>query len=197
VVVGGYGGNAQSVKARVVSKRPFAGYWEYLLDEAIFTVPPHPNWGGTALIAADGTLAGVGSLFVQDAVPGGKAVAGNMFVPIDLLRSILPELLRHGRVNRPPRPWLGMFTTEVDDRLVVAGVANGGPAERDDVRVGDIVVHVEAEPVHNLLEMWRKIWALGSSGVVVRLTLLRDGQKIEKWVRSGNRYDYMRMPRAQ
>jgi S1-C subfamily serine protease len=134
---------------------------------------------------------------VQDALPGGSSSAGNMFVPIDLLRQIMPDLMRHGRANRPPRPWLGMFTTEVDDRLVVAGVANGGPAERDDVRVGDIVVHIDAEPVFTLLDMWRKIWALGSSGVVVRLTLMREGKRIDKWVRSANRYDYMKQPRPQ
>ncbi|MEQ9639785.1 MAG: S1C family serine protease [Alphaproteobacteria bacterium] len=197
VVVAGYGGAAQSVRARIVSKRPFAGYWEYMLDEAIFTIPAHPNWGGTALIAKDGTLSGVGSLFVQDALPGGVSSAGNMFVPIDLLRQIMDDLMRHGHANRPPRPWLGMFTTEVENRLVIAGVANGGPAERDDVRVGDIVVHIDAEPVFDLLDLWRKIWSLGSSGVVVRLTLLRDGEQIDKWVRSANRYDYMKLPRAQ
>src|ERR1700755_953987 len=54
VVVGGAGGRQRSVAARIVAKQEFAGYWEYVVDEAIFTSPSHPNWGGTALIGPDG-----------------------------------------------------------------------------------------------------------------------------------------------
>ena len=104
MVVGGHGGTGQSLVAKVVSKREFAGYWEYLLDEAIFTAPPHPNWGGAALIDEEGKLAAVGSLFVQDAVTGEQTMRGNMFVPIDMLVPILPELLAQGRTSTPAAP---------------------------------------------------------------------------------------------
>ena len=196
VIVGGHGGCSHSLKAHVVSKREFAGYWEYLLDEAIFTAPPHPNWGGAALVGQDGKLNGIGSLFVQDALPGEDTVRGNMFVPIDLLKPILPELLSMGRTNRPPRPWLGMFTTEVEGHLVVAGLANDGPAERGGVEVGDIVVDIAGQTVHSLAEMLRRIWSLGGAGVEVGLTVRRDGDTIDAAVRSANRYDFMKLPRT-
>src|SRR5712691_13469649 len=65
VVVAGHGGRARALKATVFAKREFAGYWEYVLDEAVFTAPAHPQWGGSALIGADGRVAGIGSLLVQ------------------------------------------------------------------------------------------------------------------------------------
>ena len=130
VVLAGHGGRENAISARVQAKREFAGYWEYLLDEAIFTAPPHPTWGGAGLIGHDGTLRGIGSLFVQQANSGGDPVNGNMVVPIDILKPIMDELLTYGRTQKPARPWLGMMTTEMDDALVVAdqqrfGFANG------------------------------------------------------------------------
>src|SRR5712692_1481032 len=104
VVVAGHGGRAHALKAKIIAKREFAGYWEYVLDEALFTAPAHPQWGGAALVGDDGRLLGIGSLLVQEAA-GGKTVDGNMFVPIDLLAPILDEMLQLGRPARPPRPW--------------------------------------------------------------------------------------------
>ena len=77
VVIAGYGGRDRLAPAVVVSKRPFAGAWEYLLDEAIFTTPPHPAWSGAALISRDGKLLGVGSLIVGDATGNGSEAPGN------------------------------------------------------------------------------------------------------------------------
>ena len=142
VVVAGAGGRQRSVAARIVAKQEFAGYWEYVLDEAIFTAPAHPNWGGTALIGPGGDLLGIGSLQLQQAVDKGQTQNINMIVPIDLLKPILDDLLKLGRRNTPPRPWLGLFATEVEDRLVVVGLADRGPAKRADLRTGDIVLAV-------------------------------------------------------
>jgi S1-C subfamily serine protease len=103
VVVAGAGGRQRSVAARIVAKQEFAGYWEYVLDEAIFTAPAHPNWGGTALIGPAGDLIGVGSLQLQHAVEKGQAQNINMIVPIDLLNPILDDLMKFGRRNAPPR----------------------------------------------------------------------------------------------
>jgi S1-C subfamily serine protease len=58
-------GTGQAVKASIVAKQEFAGYWEYLLDEAIFFAPAHPSWGGAGLIDAHGKLIGIGSLRLQ------------------------------------------------------------------------------------------------------------------------------------
>src|SRR5881394_3882880 len=121
VVVGGAGGRQKSVAARVVEKQEFAGYWEYVLDEAIFTAPAHPNWGGTALIGPAGDLLGIGSLQLERATDRGKSEHLNMIVPIDDLKPIFDDLMKFGKPNRPARPWLGLYATEVEDRIVVVG----------------------------------------------------------------------------
>src|SRR5919204_1265744 len=140
VVVAGAGGRKHSVVARIAAKQEFAGNWEYVLDEAIFTAPAHPFWGGTGMIGADGDLLGIGSLQVQQVRESGTPEPLNMVVPIDLLKPILEDLLTMGRPNHPPRPWLGLNATEVDDKVVVARVSAGGPARRGNLRTGDVVL---------------------------------------------------------
>ena len=194
VVVAGHGGRRRALKAHVIAKREFAGYWEYVLDEAIFTVPAHPNWGGTAVMDAGGRLAGIGSLLVQERIED-KEIQGNMVVPIDPLEPILDDMLRYGRVNRPPRPWLGMYTTEFNKRLVVAGLAKGGPADRARVEVGDMVLAVAGEPVAGLAELFRKVWSQGRAGAEVKLTLVRGGERVEAALRSVDRNDFLKKPK--
>ena len=167
VVVGGAGGRSRSVAARIVAKQEFAGYWEYVLDEAIFTAPAHPNWGGTALIGPAGDLIGIGSLQLQHAVEKGQAQNINMIVPIDLLNPILDDLMKFGRRNAPPRPWLGLYATEVENRLVIVGLADKGPAKKADLRTGDIVLTVAGKEVRDLASFFRRVWAQGEAGVDV------------------------------
>ena len=164
VIIAGEGGMPHALKASVVSKREFAGYWEYVLDEAIFTSPPHPSWGGAACIGADGRVLGVGSLFVQEARGEGIASQGNMIVPIDLLKPILADLVTLGRVDQPPRPWLGMYASEAEDTVFVAGVASGGPADRAGIKPGDFVLEVAGTRVTELAATFRRIWAVGPAG---------------------------------
>jgi S1-C subfamily serine protease len=194
VVVAGHGGRQRSVAARIVSKQEFAGYWEYVLDEAIFTTPAHPNWGGTALIGAAGDLLGIGSLQVQQKREGGEAEHLNMIVPIDLLKPILNDLLTLGRVNRPPRPWLGLYATEIEDRIVIAGLAGRGPAETADLRTGDIVLAVGGAQVHDLAGLFRRVWSLGHAGVEVPVLVYRDGRTFEVKVESSDRGKFLKAP---
>jgi S1-C subfamily serine protease len=194
VIVIGQGGSAHSLKAKIIARREFAGYWEYVLDEALFTAPAHPQWGGAALVGEDGRLLGIGSLLVQELV-GGKTVDGNMFVPIDLLEPILEDLLKLGRAARPPRPWLGMYTTEMEGHLVVGGLAPGGPAERAGVRLGDLVLEVEGKSVKGLATLFRSIWALGPAGTEVALTVSRRGVTSKLQIRSADRSDFLKKPR--
>src|SRR5262245_55446549 len=156
VVVAGAGGRKHSVVARVVAKQEFAGNWEYVLDEAIFTAPAHPFWGGTAMIGRAGELLGIGSLQVQQVRDTGTPEPLNMIVPIDLLKPILDDLLTLGRPNRPPRPWLGLNATEIDDKIVIARVSNGGPARRANLRTGDIVLAVADREVSDLAAFFRR-----------------------------------------
>ena len=193
VVVAGHGGRAHALRATVFAKREFAGYWEYLLDEALYTAPAHPQWGGSALIGADGKLLAIGSLLVQEKVDAGT-LQGNMLVPIDLLAPILEDMLKLGRPSQPPRGWLGMYTTEAGGRLVVAGIAPGGPAERGGVRVGDIIVDVAGSRPGSLADLWRRIWALGGPGSEVPMKLMRKSALVETRLRAADRHDFLKKP---
>ncbi|MDP6389553.1 MAG: S1C family serine protease [Alphaproteobacteria bacterium] len=195
VVMAGCGGRAHAVSSQIVARREFAGYWEYLLDNAIFTAPPHPLWGGAALIGADGTLRGIGSLFVQQAREGGTPIDVNMVVPIDLLKPIMAELLQFGRTRKPPRPWLGMLTTEVDDRIVVAGVVDGGPAQDADIQLGDIILGIGGKQVADMASMFRHVWSMGEAGVEIPLDLQREGDAFQIHVRSISRSDRLKAPK--
>jgi S1-C subfamily serine protease len=194
VIIAGEGGLAHALQASVVSKREFAGYWEYVLDEAIFTCPPHPSWGGAACIGADGRLQGIGSLFVQEARGEGIASQGNMIVPIDLLSPILDDLMTLGRVDRPPRPWLGMYTSEAEDTVFVAGVASGGPADRAGIKPGDFVLEVAGTRVTDLGATFRRVWAVGPAGSDIPLTIARDGNLHRITIHSADRNDFLKKP---
>jgi S1-C subfamily serine protease len=194
VIVIGHGGVEHSLDAKVISRREFAGYWEYLLDDALFTSPPHPQWGGTALVGQDGRLLGVGSLLVQETV-GTETLDANMFVPIDLLEPILEEMKKLGRPARNPRPWLGMYTTPMQGNLVVGALTQGGPAHRAGVRLGDVVLEVAGQPVADLADLFRRIWGTGSAGAEVPLTLARGKSTSRIRITSADREDFLTKPR--
>ena len=194
VIVIGHGGLGHALKTKVIAKREFAGYWEYVLDEALFTAPAHPQWGGAALVGEDGKLLGIGSLLVQETL-GGKTVDGNMFVPADLLAPILDDMLATGRAAGPPRAWLGIYATEMDGHLVIGGLAPGGPAERAGVKLGDLVLEVGGERVAGLAALFRRIWSAGPAGSEVTLTLSRRGAASKVPIRSADRNDFLKKPR--
>jgi S1-C subfamily serine protease len=194
VVVAGAGGRQASLAARIIAKQEFAGYWEYVLDEALFTAPAHPNWGGTAVIGPAGDLIGIGSLQIQQMVANRQGDDANMIVPIDLLKPILGDLTTIGRPNRPARPWLGLYATEIGDSVAVLGLANRGPAQQADLRTGDIIMAVAGEPVKGLAELFRQVWALGRAGVAVPLTINREGKTFDVSIRSGDRRRFLKGP---
>lgn len=195
VILAGSGGRSQALKTEIVSIREFAGYWEYLLDQAIFTSPPHPFWGGGALIGPDGTLRGIGSLFVQDSVYNAEPQDGNMVVPVDLLEPILGDLVMSGQSNRPRRPWLGLFSAEAAGKVVVAGLWDGGPAETAGIEIGDLVLEVNGTPVTGMADMLRQIWALGEAGIEVPLVIFRERSIREIIIASSSRENYHKAPR--
>jgi S1-C subfamily serine protease len=194
VVVAGAGGRKHSVVARITAKQEFAGNWEYVLDEAFFTAPAHPFWGGTAMIGRAGELLGIGSLQVQQVRESETPEPLNMIVPIDILKPVLEDLLTLGRPNHPPRPWLGLNATEIEDKIVVARVSSGGPARRANLRTGDVVLAVAGTEVSDLASFFRKVWSLGKAGVEVPLTIYRDGRTLEARVTSGDRNRFLKGP---
>ena len=195
VVVAGVGGRPRSVAARIVARQEFAGYWEYVLDEAIFTAPAHPHWGGTALIGPGGDLLGIGSLQLEHATSTGDTLHLNMIVPIDLLEPILDDFLTLGRPKRPTRPWLGLYATEAENKVVIMSTATGGPAEQAGLESGDVVLAVAGRAIGNLASFFRRIWALGEAGVEVPLTIHRGGKTFEVRIPSADRARFLKTPR--
>ena len=193
VLVVSFGGAGMVLPAHVVSRRLFAGSWEYMVADAIFTAPPHPAWSGAALVSRDGKLLGVGSLIVRDASGEKDNVPGNMFVPIDLLPPILGDLLANGRVSGPGKPWLGVNADELGGRLFVSRVAPESPAEKAGIRRGDVVVGIGGDAIKTLPEFYRKLWSLGAAGVIVPLDVMQRGEARRLDIPSANRLDHLRL----
>ena len=195
LIIAGHGGIENSVDAEIISIREFAGYWEYLLESAIFTAPAHPNWGGAGVIAESGELVGIGSLFIQHETAGDMTADGNMIVPIDLLQPIFEDLLNIGRPNKIARPWLGLFGAEVEGSIVVAALTSDGPAHRADIRVGDIITAVSSARVTTLANFFRNVWAQGEAGIEIPLEVDRDGEILDISISSVARSDMLKQPR--
>jgi S1-C subfamily serine protease len=186
---------AEPQQVQIFARREFAGAWEYLLEDAIFATPAHPHWSGAALIDGRGFLTGVGSLLVRE-LTGGEEINANMFVPIDLLKPILPELATRGRALRESRPWLGVYAVEVTGKVYVTGVAEGGPAHQADIREGDLISRVADHDVATLPDFYRRLWAVGPAGTGVPLTAIRGGTRLHLNVRSVDRVDLLKRPQA-
>jgi S1-C subfamily serine protease len=195
LLVLGHGGIGHALAARLDERKTFAGQWEYVLDDALYTSPAHPQWSGGAVVDMRGRMIGVGSLLVQEAGPDG-AKHMNMAVPVDLLEPILDDLRRHGRANRPPRPWLGFFVQEHEGRLVVGGLATRGPAARAGIEPGDEIEAVAGQRVKSLVDLFRGIWALGPAGTPIALALRREGRPRDVRVESMDRDSILWRPKG-
>ena len=189
VLIVGYDGVAP---AYVVSRRRFVGNWEYLLDEAIYTAPATVNWSGAGLLSRDGKLLGIGSLVVGDAMGPRSQVPGNLFVPIDLLKPLLGDLIAIGKSSAPPRPWIGVHTQEVQGNVIVIRVSPEGPAARAELRPGDIIVGVAGKSVKGQADLYHRLWSQGEAGVEIVLDVLREGRVENITVKSIDRSSYYR-----
>jgi len=194
VVVGGAGGRTRSVASHIAAKQEFAGYWEYLLDEAIFTYPAHPNWGGTGLISSRGELIGIGSLQLERERDG-KAEHVNMTVPIDLLKPVLDDLRKFGRVNKPARPWLGMLSTEIENRVVVVGISAKGPAARAELKAGDVILAVNGEKISSQTQFLPKTLVARTRGCRCAAHRLHEGVTFDVVLASTDRIKLLKAPR--
>ncbi len=193
VLVAAYGGKDSVQGARVIARKEFAGYWEYILENAIFTSPPHAGFGGAALIGRDGKLLGIGSLFTQMVFPGLGFIPCNVFIPIDLLDPIRDDLIGKGRPAKPLRPWLGVNVEEGHGRVFVKKVTSGGPAEKGGLQIDDMILTVNGKPVSSLGDLYRKLWALGEPGVEASLGVLRGIEIREVKIRTADRYQFLQL----
>jgi S1-C subfamily serine protease len=189
-------GIGQYVHANIVAKQEFAGYWEYLLDEAIFIAPAHPSWGGAALIDSSGKLLGIGSLRLEMSADQDREEI-NMVVPINLLPPILDDLLTSGQPNKLPRPWLGVFSAESDGKVMIVNVAENGPADQAGLREGDIISDVRDGEVDGLANFYRKLWESGPAGTEVPVRIVRNGRDAWLRVKSADRRSFLRKPQLQ
>ena len=183
--------------ARVVARQEFAGRWEYLLDDAIFTAPPHDSWSGAALVDRNGKLCGLGSLVIQGFELDDEQMTVNMFVPIELLMPVIGEICEFGRRVAPPRPWLGVLVHDEHEQLTVVGVYRNCPADKAGLKPGDLIVGVQDEPVEGLASMFRHVWSLGSAGVDVPVTVVRDTERLDLVIRSADRATFQRKGTVQ
>lgn len=198
VTVTSSGGAEQMITAQVVAKQEFAGRWEYLVEDAVFTAPPHESWSGAALIDGAGKLCGLGSLVIQGFEVAGTPKTVNMFVPIDLLAPIIDDMCEHGRRSTPPRPWLGLLVNEdKDDQLLIVGVYRNCPADRAGLKPGDVIIRINDEPVSGLANMFRSVWNMGSAGVEVPISVLRESETLDKIVESDDRAIFQRIGTVQ
>jgi len=197
LLVVSHAGELDATGVYLVDRREFAGYWEYLLEDALFTSPPHAKFGGAALIDQEGRLVGIGSLFVNDAArdagPQERTVPGNMFVPIDGLKAIMGDLLSRGRRAEPGRPWLGLTMEEHRGRVFVTRVSPDGPAEAAGIEPNDVILGVDGVPVQGLGDLYRKLWSRGEAGVAVPLDVLQGIEVKPVTVESTDRYRYLRL----
>jgi S1-C subfamily serine protease len=192
VLIAGWGGIPDTALAYVVSRRPFTGNWEYMLDEAIYTSPPTTGWSGAALVDRRGTIVGVGSLIVREAIEGDPKMPGNLFVPIDALKPILSDMIRNGRRAGPSRPWLGVSADEVQGRLIVTRVSPDGPADQAGLRAGDIILGVDSDVVRSQSEFYRKLWNRWHAGDDIPLKVLQGVEVRQVNVHSIDRVEYFR-----
>lgn len=195
-LVAGHRGSGAVSGVRVAVRQEFTGYWEYLLENAIYTIPPYPDYGGAALIGSDGSLLGIGSIFSQVEVSDLGTLPANMFVPIDLLKPILSDLITTGRSQKPQKPWLGMHTDESHGRVFVIRIHPGGPAQKAKIQPGDLVLKVNNQPVAGQADFFRKVWALGTAGVAVPISILRGTEIQEITIRSDDRYKFLKLSQA-
>jgi S1-C subfamily serine protease len=189
-------GQGRSVAGAVVARQEFAGYWEYLLDDAIFIAPAHPSWGGAALLDGAGRLIGIGSLRLQ-MIQAGQVADINMAVPIDLLPPILDDMVTRGRAARPPRPWLGVFSAETNGEVVVMNVAAGGPAAQAGLQRGDVISDIRDQEVGGLADFYRKVWDSGEAGTELPLRIVRDGRETWLRIKTADRSGFLKRPHLQ
>jgi S1-C subfamily serine protease len=196
LMVASGGAEGELSLARLVSQRAFSGYWEYHIENALFTVPPRTDHSGAGLFNLDGELLGIGSLVVADAMgPGSGRLPGNMFVPVDLLKPILAEMRARGASRSSTRAWLGLNCAESEGEVRVLRVTRESPAELAGVQPGDRILRIDGAEVGALETLYKTLWRDGAERDVL-LTIRRGGEVQTLTVHARDRMKTLRTPQG-
>ena len=183
--------------ARMVSRRPFSGYWEYHIDDALFTAPARTDHSGAGLFTAEGELVGVGSLLVGNAAgTGSPSIRGNMFVPIDLLKPILGELRARGSARNSTRAWLGVNCVEIGGAVHVVRLSPDSPSEAAGLQRGDVIVAVDGVPVTDLTNFYQALWRGDGADRDVVLEIKRGDDTLKTTVHAIDRMRTLSRPKG-
>jgi serine protease Do len=168
-----------SSPTKLIDIRSFTGYWEYHLDNAIYTSPPVADHSGAGLFNMKGELIGIGSLFVQDVMPADNpsSLAGNMFVPVELLEPIFKNMLQNGMGPNSQRAWLGINAVERQGRIQIVRVTPESPAQLAGVAPGLWLLGLNGKPVESLSAFYKQLWAIPINSESAQLTIF-DGRTI-------------------
>lgn len=190
-------GEGELTELEVVSRKPFAGNWEYLLESPLMTLPAVNNWSGAGLFNARGQLIGLGSLLVPDVYGDTKPVFGNLYVPVNDIKTQLSALLQNGKRSGPAQSWLGISSQAFrEGGLVVQRVAPDSPAFVAGIEVGDVLIALQDHRIANLSDFYRRLWTWGPAGSTLEITLRRQGQEKKIRIITGDRAQSMKQPRG-
>ena len=180
---------------KMVSRRSFAGWWEYFLDKPIYTYPANSSFAGSALINEYGEVLGIGSLYVGDAAATGISSPGNMFVPINDLKPILDDLIQNGRRTKDIKPYMGLTSSDNTGQVKITRVNNNGPAAKAGFSVNDTILAVNDEKINNIEDFYKVVWSFGGPGTKLQFDIERNQEKLNIELTTMDRNDFFVKPK--
>ena len=180
---------------KMVSRRSFAGWWEYFLDKPIYTYPANSSFAGSALINEYGEVLGIGSLYVGDAAATGISSPGNMFVPINDLKPILDDLIQNGRRTKDIKPYMGLTSSDNTGEVKITRVNDNGPAAKAGFSVNDTILAVNNEKINNIEDFYKVVWSFGGPGTKLQFDIERNQEKLNIELTTMDRNDFFVKPK--
>jgi len=180
---------------KMVSRRSFAGWWEYFLDKPIYTYPANSSFAGSALINEYGEVLGIGSLYVGDAAATGISSPGNMFVPINDLKPILDDLIENGRRTKDIKPYMGLTSSDNTGEVKITRVNDNGPAAKAGFSVNDTILAVNNEKINNIEDFYKVVWSFGGPGTKLQFDIERNQKKLNIELTTMDRNDFFVKPK--